>query len=290
LKGSNDTSWSKPENTHEASYASLSPGNYTFEVKTIGWNGQHGTPASFSFFIRTPFWKQWWFIGLVIVAIAIFFYSLYRYRISQLMRLQHVRNSIATDLHDEIGSSLTNISILAELSRKKNQQYEFPENLHSRIIEESTLAQQALDDIIWSVNSNNDNLNQTMARMRRYVAEVFEPVGINCTIDLPYLPDDFKLDMEQRKDIYLVFKECLNNILKHATAKNVHIKIYVARNILHLKIEDDGKGFDPLQQTERNGLKSIQSRLQKWNGKISILSSPGGGTVVESNFPLSSLK
>jgi glucose-6-phosphate-specific signal transduction histidine kinase len=115
--------------------------------------------------------------------VAALVYGLYRYRIKQVIRLQQVRDTIATDLHDDIGSALTNISILAELSRNKNQQNAFAENLPGRISEESTLAQQALDDIIWSVNSNNDNLNQTTARMRRYAAEVFEPVGIDCSLD-----------------------------------------------------------------------------------------------------------
>jgi ligand-binding sensor domain-containing protein len=290
LKGSSDTSWSKPGNVHEASYESLPPGDYTFEVNTIGWNGRQGTPATFSFFISTPFWKQGWFIALCALLIAALIYSLYRYRIRQVMHLQQVRSTIATDLHDDIGSALTNISILAELSRNKDQKNVFAENLPGRIAEESTLAQQALDDIIWSVNSNNDNLNQTMARMRRYAAEVFEPVGINCKLDFENLPVDIRLNMEQRKDIYLVFKECLNNVIKHAAAKNAFLKIAVRKNIFHLRIKDDGKGFDPLKLTDRNGLKNIRSRVQRWNGKLDISSSDGGGTVVDCSFPLVSPK
>lgn len=290
LMGSSDTSWSKPEAIHEASYESLSPGEYTFEVNTIGWNGQRGNPASFSFFISTPFWKQDWFIALCILLVAVLIYSLYRYRVRQIMHVQRVRNTIATDLHDEIGSALTNISILAELSRDKNHENSFAENLPGRISEESTLAQQALDDIIWSVNSNNDNLNQTMARMRRYAAEVFEPIGIECKLDFEDIPPDFKLNMEQRRDIYLVFKECLNNIIKHAAAKTTYIKINLEKNILRLKIKDDGKGFDSLSQTDRNGLKNIRARVKRWNGNLKITSSALGGTEVDCTIPLVSPK
>jgi len=290
LKGGSDTTWSKPENIHEASYASLSHGDYTFEVKTIGWNGEYSSPASFSFFISTPFWKQWWFIGLCAALVASIVFALYRYRIKQIIRLQQVRNTIATDLHDDIGSALTNISILAELSSNKNQQNVFAENLPGRISEESTLAQQALDDIIWSVNSNNDTLNQTMARMRRYAAVVFEPVGINCNLDFENIPGDIKLNMEQRKDIYLVFKECLNNVIKHASAKNVFIKIEVERNVFQLKIADDGKGFDTSKQTDRNGLKNIRSRIQRWTGKLSINTTANEGTTVDCVIPLASPK
>ncbi len=290
LKGSSDTTWSNPENIHEASYASLSPGNYTFEVRTLGWNGELGQPASFSFVIATPFWKQWWFMALCFLVVAALVYALYRYRIRQIMQIQKVRNSIATDLHDDIGSALTNISILAELSSKKNQQQSFAENLPSKISEESALAQQALDDIIWSVNSKNDTLNQTTARMRRYAAEILEPIGINCEIDFSDVPVDYKLNMEQRKDIYLVFKECLNNIIKHAGARNVEIKISLVRNIFILNMKDDGKGFEHPLLTERNGLKNIQSRVRRWEGKIDIDSKPGIGTAIHCEFPLASPK
>jgi two-component sensor histidine kinase len=286
LKGSSDTSWSKPENIHEASYASLSSGSYTFEVKTIGWNGEYGVPASFSFYIATPFWKQWWFIGLGIIAIVIFFYGLYRYRIRQLLRLQNVRNNIATDLHDDIGSSLTNISILSELSSKNISQPEKAQPFLQRISQEVQASSQAMDDIIWSVNSRNDSLEEILARMRRYAAELFDNSKTNCHLQLDENTSDKKLSMEQRRDIYLIYKEALNNIHKHALAENVWIKVNQNQNHLYMQVKDDGKGFNKDLITHRNGLKNLRSRVEKWNGKIQIESEENKGTGIEIKVPL----
>lgn len=286
LKGSADTTWSKPENIHEASYVSLSPGNYTFEVKTIGWNGEDGMAAEFSFFINTPYWKQWWFLGLGVLAIAIFFYALYRYRINQLLRLQTVRNSIATDLHDDIGSSLTNISILSELSSKNIFQPEKAQPFLQRISEEVQASSQAMDDIIWSVNSRNDSLQETMARMRRYAAELFDNSETNCHLRLEENGGNKKLSMEQRRDVYLIYKEALNNIHKHAGARNVWIEVQQNQNHLYMQIKDDGKGFNRDIKTNRNGLKNLGSRVEKWNGNIQIRSEADKGTAIEIKIPL----
>lgn len=285
LKGSSDTSWSKPENIHEATYASLSPGHYSFEVKTLGWNGENGSPAVFSFFISTPFWKQWWFITLCLLAVVIFFYALYRYRIRQLLKLQLVRNSIATDLHDDIGSSLTNISILSELSSKHLSQPEKAEPFLQRISQEVQASSQAMDDIIWSVNSRNDSLQEVMARMRRYAAELFDNSDTNCHLQLDENSGK-KLSMEQRRDVYLIYKEALTNIHKHAHAKNVWINANQNQNNLSMQIKDNGKGFDTSTVTHRNGLKNLQSRVEKWGGKIQIRSANNDGTFIDIRIPL----
>jgi len=285
LRGSNDTTWSKPENLHEAFYASLSPGKYEFEVRTIGWNGELGTPAALLFRIKAPFWNQWWFYLVCVAMIALFFYSLYRYRISQLVRLQKVRNRIATDLHDDIGSTLTNISILSELGNKNLSQPEKAQPFLVRISEEVQASSQAMDDIIWSVNSHNDSLPETMARMRRFAAELFDNTNVNCHLQLDERGHR-KLSMEQRRDVYLIYKEALNNIHKHAAASNVWIEVFQNQNYLHMHIRDDGKGFDTSFVTHRNGLKNLRARVHKWKGEISVESSPPKGTAIELKLPL----
>ena len=257
-----------------------------FEVKTLGWNGQEGTPAVFSFWISTPFWKQGWFIALTTCVILIFFYGLYRYRIMQLVRLQNVRNNIATDLHDDIGSSLTNISILSELSTKNLSEPEKAQPFLQRISEEVQASSQAMDDIIWSVNSRNDSLEETMARMRRYAAELFDNSETNCHLQLEEKRSNKKLSMEQRRDVYLIYKEALTNIHKHAVAKNIWINVDQNQNHLLMQIKDDGKGFSDDLLTHRNGLKNLRSRVEKWDGKIGIQSKENKGTVIEIKIPL----
>jgi two-component sensor histidine kinase len=286
LLGSVDTMWSKPANLHNVSYASLQPGNYRFEVRTIGWNGEWGVPANFVFSIRPPYWQTWWFYSLIGLLVLSLFYAFYLYRIRQLLQLQKVRNRIATDLHDDIGATLTNINMLSEISRKNLEQPREAEKFLNRITDEVTATSQALNDIIWSVNIRNDSMEETLARMRRYAAELFDNSNTTCHLNLDETVAGKKLNMEQRKDVYMIYKESMNNIVKHASANNVWIDAQWQNGKLHLKIKDDGKGFDPSVVTDSNGLKNIHSRTGKWKGSTLIKTSPGNGTLIEIIIPL----
>lgn len=286
LQGSSDTAWSEPQNIHEVSYASLSPGKYTFEVRSLGFNGRMGEPAAVSFVIEPPFWRTLWFYIFGIAALAAIFYGLYRYRINQLLRLQKVRARIATDLHDDIGSTLTNISILSELSDKTLEQPAKARQYLHRITEEVNASGQALDDIIWSVNTKNDTLDEMRARMRRFASELFDHTNTRYHFKLEEGTGDKRLDMEYRRDIYLVYKEALNNIYKHASAKNVFIRLGLAHQFLEMEINDDGKGFDPDLFTHRNGLKNVRERIGKWKGTIKIESGKDQGTSIQVKIPV----
>jgi ligand-binding sensor domain-containing protein/two-component sensor histidine kinase len=288
LKGANDSSWSQPQNMHEVSYASLSPGEYLFEVRTIGWNRLPGNPACFSFTILSPYWKTWWFYIVTAILILLAIYLLYKYRITQLLRLQKVRNAIATNLHDDIGSTLTNISILTELSKKNISEPATAEKFLHRISEETMQTQQALDEIIWNVNTRHDSLQDSFARMRRYTAELFENSDIQCHIHIDEIEENKKLDIEQRRDIYLIYKECLNNIYKHANAKNIYIEVRRQGQCIYMHIRDDGKGFTTSMVTERNGIRNLTERAKKWKGQIIFDSEPDKGTSIKATIPMAS--
>src|SRR4030095_8255312 len=286
LSGSTDSNWTVAGKSHSVYYASLKPGDYIFEVKALGFNGKWGKPASFYFIVTTPFWQKTWFIILIIVFIALLLYALYRYRIKQLVRLQKVRNRIATDLHDEIGSNLTNISILSSLSKNNLSRPDQASDFLRRISEEVSSSSQALDDIIWSVNTNHDTLEETVARMRRYAAELFDAANISYDLELDPAFEEKKLIMEQRRDIYLLYKEAVNNIFKHAQAKQVMIKIAIEHNQLVLAIKDDGKGFEASKESARHGLKGMEERVKKWKGKIEIESASNEGVSIQIRLPV----
>jgi signal transduction histidine kinase len=282
-----DKNWVEAGNRNYAAYTNIPPGEYTFRVKAWGPTiGAKDAEATLSIIITPPFWKTWWFVGLLVLALGSLLYMLYRYRIDQLIALQKVRNRIATDLHDDIGSTLTNISILSELSRQKLDRHEEAGVFLNRIAEEVNNSSQALDDIVWSINTNNDTLEQTVARMRRYAAEIFDGANIHYSLQLDEHFAQRKLNMEQRRDCFLLFKEVINNIYKHADAREVSIRVWLEGNQLHMTIEDDGKGFDPTQVTHRNGLKNMQHRIGKWKGQLQIQSTPGKGTHTSLSFPV----
>ena len=282
-----EKNWINAGNRNYASYTNLPPGKYVFKVKASNNLVSSIDPiATLTIIIDPPFWRTWWFISLSCIAMFGILYVLYRYRINQLIALQKVRNRIATDLHDDIGSTLTNISILSELSRKNMQDEEQTKNFLNRISEEVYFSNQALDDIVWSINTSNDTLEKTVARMRRYAAEVFDGANISYSLQLDEQFENYKLNMDQRRDCFLLFKEAINNIYKHAQAKNVSIKLWVERNNLYMEIHDDGKGFNTSINTNRNGIKNMYSRMEKRKGSIKIKSEQGKGTSTELRFPL----
>jgi ligand-binding sensor domain-containing protein/two-component sensor histidine kinase len=281
-----DTRWIDAGNRNYVAYTNLPPGRYVFKVKAALQLPDNSPVTELVIIIHPPFWRTAWFIALCVLVLLGLLYAIIRYRINQLLSLQKVRNRIATDLHDDIGTTLTNISILSELSKKKLLQKEEAGTFLDRIAEEVHNSSQALDDIVWSINTRNDTLEQTVARMRRYAAEVFDAANITYSLHLDEQFEKYKLNMEQRRDCFLIFKEAVNNIYKHANAKRVDIKVWIEKGHLHMIIRDDGKGFDTSTVTHRNGIKNIHNRIGKWNGHIAMNSIPGEGTVTKVNLPL----
>ena len=286
LWGSPDTSWSASSNQHSVLYASLQPGNYSFEVRTLGLNVVWSFPVIFSFVIDPPYWQTGWFYAILLLLLMLLFYGIYKYRVRQLLKLQNIRNRIASDLHDDIGSTLTNINILTAISRKKLGDPPEAEKFLQRISEEVTATSEALNDIIWSVNTRNDSMQEMLSRMRRYAADLFDNSETSSHLELDEDIGSIKLSMELRRDIYLIYKEALNNVVKHAGAANVWIKVTFENYQLHLIFKDDGKGFDPKAITSRNGLKNIRSRVEKWKGKMSYTSGQGRGTSLDIYIPV----
>jgi len=197
-----------------------------------------------------------------------------------------VRNRIATDLHDDIGSALSNINMLAAIISQKIDNPDEAKKYLQRIGEEVNASSQSLDDIIWSIDTRNDTLEETIARMRRYAAELFEAnEHIRCNLDFDETFSQRKLNIEQRRDIFLVYKEALNNVYKHAAATSVLVKVRFNEHILFLLIEDNGKGFDVNRITHRNGLKNMKTRIEKWKGSLKITSCQSG-TRLEAEMPV----
>jgi len=206
-------------------------------------------------------------------------------RNNRVKQLQNIRNSIADDLHDDIGSTLTNISILSELSKQHLDPGDKANKFLTRISEEVNTTSQALDDIIWSVNVRNDSIDEIMLRMRRYAGELFDAGGLKYELSFDDRLSGIKLSMDQRRDLYLVFKEAVNNIYKHANASQVTIELNKERHQIVMCIKDDGKGFEA-KPSHRNGFKNMQNRAKKRKGNLQIESSLCKGTNVSLFFPL----
>ena len=279
--------WIFAGKTRQISFSNLQSGNYRFRVKAqLADGAMSANEAALFFSVETPFYKSWWFIIAAIAAAGCVIYGIYLNRIRQLLHVQAIRNSIATDLHDDIGSTLSNINILTELSNANLERPDQARDFLKRITEEVNSSNQSLDDIVWSINTLNDSYEQIAARMRRYAAELFEGAGIAYHIHFDERIAHKKLDMEKRKDIYLLFKEAVNNIYKHSCAANVEINLQTDQNYFQMIIADNGKGFDPAAPSARNGIKNMKIRAGKWRGTVLISSAPGKGTTLTILIPL----
>jgi len=200
--------------------------------------------------------------------------------------VQKVRDTISSDLHDDIGAKLTNMNILTMLGKQNLQQQELVAGYLNRIGDEIQSSGEALDDIVWSINRMNDSIPELVARMRRYAADIFDAADISFKFNSGKPPAELTIGMEQRRDLFLVYKEAITNIQKHAHATEVKVNIIIEKKILYLTITDDGTGFIMDRPNYRNGLKNMRNRIEKWRGTFVIHSSPLKGTVINISFTI----
>jgi signal transduction histidine kinase/ligand-binding sensor domain-containing protein len=273
--------WTEPSAEHLVNFSALGPGTYTFRVKAVNLNGQWSSnEATYDFEILLPYWKRWWFIALVLAVITGILFSLYRYRISQLTKMQAMRNNISSNLHDDIGASLTNILILNEMTKKNIDDKEKATTHISRAGEDIKRISESLSDIVWNISPRYDDLNNLFIRMKRYAAEMLEGKNIEAEISFPEAELKYSMPMDQRRDFYLLFKEVINNMAKHSGANKAQVSIEINNKSLLLIVKDNGKGFTPAKSKTGNGLGSIKQRADKWNALLDINSEPGKGTVI----------
>ncbi|MFM9909334.1 MAG: ATP-binding protein, partial [Chitinophagaceae bacterium] len=267
----------------------LSPGNYVAHIKAINSSGIWSNEINFSISVNPPFWQTPWFIVLSLLAIAILLYLLYRFRIQQLLKMQNLRNDISRDLHDEIGSSVSSVNMLALVAKKQLGEQHPVTPLLSQIGESAQNAGDSIDEIIWSVNPHNDSAQETINRLRKYILDVFEIHGIEYTIQLPEFDGNKKLSMQVRRDLWLICKEAINNLVKYAHCSKAVVEMDIANGILRVKIQDDGTGFDIKEAStkKRNGLRNMSERVRKYKtGTFSIDSVKDKGTTVLFQIPI----
>jgi signal transduction histidine kinase/streptogramin lyase len=288
-----DQDWSPLTEQRTVNFANLAPGRYRFLVRAVNASGAVSeTPASFSFTILSPVWQRWWFVVLTATTVGLAGYVVYRYRLAQLLKLERMRTRIATDLHDDIGSSLSQIAILSELSRQRLGQQEsgVGESL-AQIANTSRDLVDSMSDIVWAINPRRDRLSDLIQRMREFAGDVFTAREIEFRFRAPAAGLELRLDADLRRQLYLIFKEAVNNAARHSHCTQAEIEFEVAQDRLLLCLRDNGRGFDPNGDAAAgrngNGLASMRERAQALGGEIEIASQPNQGTRVKLNLPLS---
>lgn len=284
LSGSNEK-WQNANGERSANFAQLSPGDYTFYVQCGNRNGVWNSHlASVAFTIEPPYWATWWFRLLVLTAVIYLLYQLYRYRIKNLLAIERIREKIASDFHDDIGSALSSISIFSEVADKQLEQHapaEKTREIIGHISAQSRAMLDAMDDIVWAVNPQNDHINDLAVRMREFAIPLLEARNIHFDISIPKKILSTKIKMSARKNIFMIFKECINNILKHSACTAMRVSVVRHNNQLELIIRDNGKGFNKDTPSLRNGMKNMEKRAEEIDAAIEVITQPGRGTTVK---------
>lgn len=224
-------------------------------------------------------------IAVVFLVLLIAFFVFRQMKLQQKLKEASLRNKIASDLHDDVGSTMSTISILSEVAQADiNQDKIRP--LLSEIGGHSRELLDRLDDIVWSVNPNNDSLAQMIPRMKLFANELLAPKNVSVVFDTPDEIKALPMSMEARRNLYLIYKEALHNVFKYAEASQVNIRIQPADKELLLEVRDNGKGFDMDKQSRGNGLGNMQERAKELKGKISMTSIPGEGTTISLKIPV----
>jgi signal transduction histidine kinase len=282
-----DRDWSAPTDQRTVNYANLSPGAYRFLLRAVNAEGSISThPAAVSFTILPPLWQSWWFELLAAAAVAGLAYGVYRYRVAQLLALERVRMRIATDLHDDIGSSLSHIVLLSEVARRQAGQDSVVAESLRRIAGVSGELVDSMSDIVWAINPQKDRLRDMLLRMRHFAGEVFLARGLPFQFQAFGGDPDLRLGIEMRRQILLIFKEAVHNIVRHSYCTEASIEFGIEGEHLLLRLRDNGRGFEVSQETDGHGLMSMRQRAKDLQGEIEIVSRDGQGTTIALRVPL----
>jgi signal transduction histidine kinase len=275
--------------TLRATYSYLPPGHYIFKVRAQNINGVSSAGVTaFRLFVKPPFWRNYWFVCTILFFIAILIYTLHKMRVNKLLAVEKIRNKVARDLHDDMGSTLSTINILSAMAKSKlnNDAVKTSEYI-SKISENSQRMMEAMDDIVWSIKPANDSMQRIAARMREFATSVLEAKNIEPEFIFDEKVYDVKLDMEARRDFFLVFKEAVNNAAKYSNATHVTVRLATEEKMLLMNVTDNGAGFDvPAAAMAGNGLGNMQKRADALNAKLVIQSQPGNGTIVKLSVPV----
>ena len=233
--------------------------------------------------IEEAIWQKWWFFPMIffyillLIGIGMYFFFLYNFR--QEMKVQQIRNKISSDLHDEVGSNLSSIAIYTQVLRKKLKSAEY-DSILDKITSNSKESVTLMQDTVWAINPKNDTPEKLFSRIDSYAKGLLTSKNITYK---QHVKIDFQkliLDMEDRKNLYLILKEGLNNIAKHAEASEAKLVVSSKNGEIEFVLTDNGNGFDLNQQSEGNGLKNFKDRAEESNFKLKIISIKDTGTEI----------
>lgn len=273
-----DNDWHFIGNQHTLSFLSLPPGHYTLHVKGVAAKGlPAGNELTLPIVVNQVFYRRPWFLVLLALGLAIVIYGIVYYRIREWKKLQYLRTRIASDLHDEIGSNLVRITLLAENAHHQNSSSPARETLNA-IAAISRNAITTIKDVVWSIDARYDTMVGMVDYMHEHMHNMLAPADIDFSFRHNGLPMDYRLNMHFRQNVYLIYKESINNIVKHSRATQVDVELQSREGVFIMNIKDNGRGMKEKKGTG-HGLGNMQMRATRIKGTLEVRSQNSGVTV-----------
>ncbi len=274
-----ESKWIDAGHQRYARYTNLPPGKYVFRVRGSNNDGLWDEDgAALLVTVEPTIWQTLWFrcaVALAVLGLAI---ALFRYRVHSLLAVERTRVRIASDLHDDLGSELSAVALVADFIAGQSHLAGEDRSRLAEIRQRAVDMVDALRDIVWYVNPEHDTMDATVRRCRSLAQSLLPEAELLFEISIPGKQG---ISMRARRDLYLIMKEAFHNIARHAAATRVEVVLVVSKRLLHLTIRDDGRGFDTRQLSEGHGLNSMQARVRALGAELRIESAVGHGTCLE---------
>ncbi|MCL5096049.1 MAG: histidine kinase [Candidatus Omnitrophica bacterium] len=296
-----ETDWTQAGNSHVARYSRLPPGRYNFQVKACNEDGVwNETGSTLALIVEPPYWRTWWFLSLSTACILGMIIGIVHYlstqklqrqleRLAQQEALSKDRSRIAQDIHDQLGASLTQVSLLSEIVQSDKDNPGEVESHARQIYQTTRETTRVLDEIVWAVNPSNDTLDSLVSYACKYAQDFLSMAGLRYRLDVPTQLPAIVIPPEFRHNVFLAFREAITNVVRHAAASSVWIRLRLDSATFILEIEDNGRGIRGLDEKAartRNGLRNMRRRMEGIGGSFALDSGPEGGALVRLTAPL----
>ena len=270
-----DEDWILSAERNFASYTKIDPGDYLFKVRGTNRDGKWSeNEAVISLSITPPFWQRWWFRGTLIVIALMSFYGIHLYRIRRVREIERLRTRIASDLHDDIGSALTRISVHSQQIMSQEELGRIRMST-GKINELSREVLSTMSDIVWSIDARNDTLADVLSRIQDLTHMLLTDQDVLVSFNHKGMDINKPLKVHIRQNLYYIFKEAIHNIAKHSGADRVEIEIENTHAEFRMKISDNGSGYDPGSVKGGNGIRNMQMRANRIGAFLEIASGHG---------------
>lgn len=265
-----ESTWNQVGNQRTLRFDRLPPGSYTLKIRGADSTGNWSEAHSIEVVVDAAFYKTWWFFTLCGLAIFGISYAIFRYRLARIREMEQMRTRIASDLHDEVGSILTRIAMQAQLAERKAGEKD--KSFLHQVAENSRIAISTMRDVIWTIDSRNDTVGELVERMEDFAHAMLGAAGKSYQFNADTLRRDSDIDVKIRQNLYLVYKEAINNIIKHSNAKNVLVELKNEGSYFYMRIADDGtaKVDAPEETGKGQGLRNMEMRAGRINATLTI--------------------